>query len=306
LLTTINQALRVGTVEQNTRRNTVSQSHLVIDFPIKGPANAKALPDVLPPLMPDLAKAQDRLGNVHYSRFMVRGDEKLLFLSDIDGEVDQHIERLVESAGPVFDAIFKHVDAPPATPVAGNSQGVVKWLKRQVREPLDTYFAYEDASVQDIKEAARAAGVTGKTSQAPLLTYMAFKSRVQGFVLKLVAKALLAEKSNAMSDSIGTLHFSHWVPFDKDHVGFFTIYDGPWEQYMQDFATKISFAFDALFPHIKGAPPPPVAKDVQAFSRFLAENNYPAIGFYSAYPGLSVQDIRALMADRKPESATAR
>ena len=195
----------------------------MIDFPIKGPANAKALPDVLPPLMPDPAKAQDRLGNVHYSRFMVRGDEKLLFLLDIDGEVDQHIERLVESAGPVFDAIFKHVDDPPATPVAGNPQGVGKWLKRHVREPLDTYFAYEDASVQDIKEAARAAGVTGKTSQAPLLTYMAFKSRVQGFVLKLVAKALLAEKSNAMSDSIGTLHFSHWVPFEKDHVGFLNL-----------------------------------------------------------------------------------
>ena len=94
------------------------QSHLVIDFPIKGPANAKALPEELPPLMSDLATAQDDLGTVHFSRFMVEGDEKLLFLSDIDGEVDQHIERLVERAGPVFDAIFTHVDDPPATPVA--------------------------------------------------------------------------------------------------------------------------------------------------------------------------------------------
>ena len=93
--------------------------------------------------MPDFAKVQDRLGTVHYSRFMVKGDEKLLFLSDIDGEVDQHIERLVESAGPVFDAIFKYVDDPPATPVAGNPQGVVKWLKRHVREPIETYFGYE-------------------------------------------------------------------------------------------------------------------------------------------------------------------
>ena len=56
--------------------------------------------------MPDLATAQDHLGTVHFSRFMVEGDEKLLFISDIDGEVDQHIERLVERAGPVFDAIF--------------------------------------------------------------------------------------------------------------------------------------------------------------------------------------------------------
>ncbi len=165
----------------------MSQNHLVIDFPIEAPADAKALADELPPLMPDLAKAQDDLGTVHFSRFMVEGDEKLLFLSDIDGEADEHIERLVESAGPVFDAIFEHVDDPPATPVAGNPQRAVKWLKHHVREPLDAYFAYEDASVQDIKAAARAAGFTGNTTQGPLLTYMSVKSRLKRFALKFVA-----------------------------------------------------------------------------------------------------------------------
>ncbi len=64
------------------------QNHLTIDFPIRGPASVKALNEELPPLMPDLAKAQDQLGTVHFSRFMVKGDEKLLFLSDIDGEID--------------------------------------------------------------------------------------------------------------------------------------------------------------------------------------------------------------------------
>ena len=135
----------------------MSQSHLVLDFPIEAPAHAKALAEELPALMPDLAKAQDDLGTVHFSRFMLEGDQKLLFLSDIDGEGAPHIERLVERAGPVFEAIFEHVDNPPATPVAGNHQRVVKWLKHHVREPLDTYFAYEDASVQDIK-ASRARG----------------------------------------------------------------------------------------------------------------------------------------------------
>ena len=117
----------------------MSQSHLTIDFPIKGPANAKALTEELPPLMPDFARTQDQLGTVHFSRFMVKGDEKLLFISDIDGEIDPHIARLVENAGPVLDAIFKHVDDPPATRVAGNPQRVIRWLKYHVREPLDTY-----------------------------------------------------------------------------------------------------------------------------------------------------------------------
>ena len=96
----------------------MSQSHLTIDFPIKGPANAKALTEELPPLMPDFAKTQDQLGTVHFSRFMVKGDEKLLFLSDLDGAIDTHLARLVENASPVLDAIFKHVDDAPATPVA--------------------------------------------------------------------------------------------------------------------------------------------------------------------------------------------
>ena len=279
------------------KENAMSQSHLVIDFPIKGAAIAKALPEELPPLMPDLAKAQDDLGTVHFSRFMVEGDEKLLFLSDIDGEVDEHIERLVESAGPVFDAIFEHVADPPPTPVADNPERAVKWLKRHVREPLDTYFAYDDASVQDIKACARAAGFTGDTSQGTLLTYMSFKSRLQAFALKLVAGALVGEKGHEASDSIGTLHVAHWVPFEHNHIGFFTVFDGDMEKYFQDFAERAAFVFDDLFPHVVGAPPTPVAKNAQAFYQWGLDNNYPPIGFYSAYPGLSVQDIRALLAD---------
>ena len=283
----------------------MSHSHLTIDFPIKGPASVKALTEELPPLMPDFAKAQDRLGTVHFSRFMVKGDEKLLFISNIDGEVDQHIERLVESAGPVLDAIFKHVDDPPATPVAGNPQRVITWLTRRVREPLDTYVAYE-ASVQDIKALARAAGFTGNTPQSPLLTYMSFKSRLQAFALKQVGTALLHDKGAAGLTSVGTVHFSDWVAFENNHIGFFTIFDGSFEKYIQDFADKTTVVFDALFPHVVGAPPTSVAKNAQAFYQWALENNYPPIGFYSAYPGLSVQDIKALLADRKSQPATTR
>ena len=283
----------------------MSQSHLLVDFPIKGPASAKALPGELPALMPDLAAAQDDLGTVHFSRFMVEGDEKLLFLSDIDGETDQHIERLVEKAGPVFDAIFTHVDNPPPTPVADNRESATRWLRRHVREPLDTYFAYGDASVQDIKECARAAGFTGNTSQGTLLTYMSFKSRVQSFAVKLVAGALVGDKGHKASDSIGTLHVAHWVSFEHNHIGFFTVFDGDMEKYFQDFADKTSFVFNALFPRVVGGPPTPVEKNAQAFYQWGVDNNYPSIGFYSAYPGLSVQDIRALLADRKSPPATA-
>ena len=168
----------------------MSQSHLVLDFPIEAPANAKALAEELPALMPDLAKAQDDLGTVHFSRFMLVGDEKLLFLSDIDGEVDQHIERLVESAGPVFDAIFEHVDDPPATPVAGNPQ-----TGRQMAEaPCPRAAGYVlrvrgrvGSGHQGVARVRRASRAIPR--RARLLTYMTIKSRLQGFALKLAARS---------------------------------------------------------------------------------------------------------------------
>ena len=208
----------------------MSQSHLVIDFPIKAPANAMALTEKLTPLMPDLAKVQDDLGTVHYSSLWVEGDEKLLFLSDIDGEGGQHIERLLESAGPVFDEIFGEVLDPP---VAGNREDAVRWLSDHVRPPLSMYFAYEDASVQDIKACAGEAGYTGSTLQTPLLTYMTLKESLQDIASK-VDVADITERGDAASDSIGTLHFRHWVPFGETHLGFFTIFDGDMETYFQD------------------------------------------------------------------------
>ena len=139
-----------------------------------------------------------------------------------------------------------------------------------------------------------------------MLTYMTFKSRVRGFAAKLVAPALVGKKGHDASDSIGTLHFFGWVAFEKNRLGFFTIFDGDFAKYIQDFAEKTSFAFDAIFPQVVGGPPTPVAKNAQAFYQWALENNYPPIGFYSAYPGLSVLDIRALLADyRKSPSAPA-
>ena len=102
----------------------------------------------------------------------------------------------------------------------------------------------------------------------------------------------MGEKAYKASDSLGTLHVAHFVPFENNHVGFFTVYDGSFEKYIQDFADKTSFTFDTLFPNVIGGPPTPVEKNAQAFLQWATENNYPPIGFYSAYPGLSVLDIK--------------
>ena len=172
--------------------------------------------------------------------------------------------------------------------------------------PSEPYFAYDDASVQDIKASARAARFTGDTSQSPLLTYLSIKSRVEAFALKVVGKAVLGKRAQEGMDAVGTIHFAHWVALENNHVGFFTVFDGGMERYIQDFADEMSAVYDTIFPHVSGGPPTPVAKNAQAFYQWAVENNHPPIGFYSAYPGLSVQDIKALLADRKSQPVGAR
>jgi hypothetical protein len=124
------------------------QSHLTITFPMKSTADTKALAEELPPLMPDFAKAQDTVGSVHYSRFFALGDKTFFFLADIDGEVEKLSGDLAKSAGPVFDAIFKHVENPPPTPVASNSEAFIKWMKQHNAHPATAYSAYRNSSVR--------------------------------------------------------------------------------------------------------------------------------------------------------------
>ena len=44
----------------------MSQSHFTLSFPLRSPADAKALAQELPPLMPDLFRAEDATGQSSY------------------------------------------------------------------------------------------------------------------------------------------------------------------------------------------------------------------------------------------------
>ncbi|HSY68034.1 MAG TPA: hypothetical protein VK813_05300 [Edaphobacter sp.] len=279
------------------------QNHITINFPMKSPADGKAIKEELPPLMPDFAKVQDALGYVHYSRFLPWQDQSLLFLADIDGEVEKFYEDLAKSAGPVFDTIFKHVVNPPTTPVAGNSDAFIQWVKHNSSHPLIGYTAYEGSSVQDVKSSARAAGFTGTTEQRPLLLPLPLKSSLGAFTLEHIVVEATESRMRKGADTVGTLHFAHFVALPGNYLGFFTVYDGTFEKYMQDFTQKIGPIFDVLYKFVTNAPPLPVAKNSEAFTKYVAAAEYPPIGFYSAYPGLAVQDIKALLADAKAGAA---
>src|SRR2546430_9316747 len=129
----------------------MSQNHFTLSFPLKSPADAKALAIELPNLMPGLFQAADTIGRVHYSRFTVLSERTLLFLGDFDGEFSQLMADLAKLAGPVFDAIFQHVDNPPPTPVADNADAFVEWTASHLVHALNLYTAYPDVTAKEIK-----------------------------------------------------------------------------------------------------------------------------------------------------------
>jgi hypothetical protein len=279
----------------------MSQNHFTLSFPLRSPADAKAVTEQLPPLMPGLFQAEDVIGTIHYSRFAVLSEKTLLFLGDFDGEFGQLMADLARHAGPVFDAIFQRVDAPPRTPVADSADAFVEWSAAHLVNAVNLYTAYPGVTAKEIKALAVAADVTDAGEQRPFLVVLPLKSRLASIEVQLILRAR-GRGTTTDLDKVGTPHFAQFVPLEDNQMGFFTVYDGSFEKYIADFTKNIGPIFDLLFKFTKGAPPSPCRKHLQEFIDFAAGANRTPIGFYEAYPGLTVQDIHALIADSKSQS----
>ena len=275
-----------------------NQSHFTLAFPLKSPADAKALAEQLPPMMPGLFQAEDTIGTIHYSRFTVLSEKTLLFLGDFDGEFGQLMGELAKHAGPVFDFIFQHVDNPPPTPVADHADAFVDWTEKHLLAPVNLYTAYPGATAKEIKALASAAGLSGAGVLNPFLVILPIKSALAFTEVKLLLRARGRGTTHDL-DKVGTPHFAQFVPLEDHQVGFFTVYDGTFDTYIADFTKNIGEVFDLIFKFCINPPPSPCRKYLQEFIDFAAGANRTPIGFYQAYPGLGVQDIHALIADSK-------
>jgi hypothetical protein len=276
----------------------MSQNHLTLSIPLRSPADAKALPQELPPVMSDLLRVEDALGTVHYSRFTVLSDKTLLFLGDFDGEFDSLMLELARQAGPVFDTIFRHVNNPPPTPVASNAERFVEWAAEHLLHPAFVYTAYSGPTAKQIKALAAAAGVTGAGQRNAFLVILPARSRVAFIEMQMILRTMaMVGKVRRDMDKVGSPHFAQFVPLEDQALGFFTVYDGSFDKYIGDFTRNIGEVFDVIFKFTKDPPPSPCGKHVQEFIDFAAKASRTPIGFYQAYPGLTVQDIKTLITE---------
>jgi hypothetical protein len=276
----------------------MTQSHLTLSFPLQSAADANAVEQELPPLMPDLFRAEDAIGTVHYSRFTVLSDRTLLFLGDFDGDLGSLMLDLAKRAGPVFDVIFKYVNDPPPGPVADNAHAFVDWVAGHLINPAYVFSAYPGPTVREIKAMAAAASVKGGTQLLPFLVILPARGRLPFAEMQLILRTMaMTGKVDRDMTSVGTPHFAQFIPLEDQQLGFFTVYDGAFDKYIMDFTKNIGEVFDLIFKFTKDPPPSPCRKHVQEFIDFAAGASRTPIGFYQGYPGLSNQDIKALIAD---------
>ena len=90
------------------------------------------------------------------------------------------------------------------------------------------------------------------------------------------------------TDRVGTVHDMRFVFLDNDtKLLFATAYDGDWDPYINDFATKIPDELDLLFAGQEGWPGirSPEVKD------WIAKHQISAEGWYVANPTMTVKDV---------------
>ncbi len=99
-------------------------------------------------------------------------------------------------------------------------------------------------------------------------------------------------------DEIGTVHFARWAVLpagdDAGSLLFTSNFDGPWENYIADFAAKSAPTFDAIYCHCEGWPPNG-ARDVDAFEAYVRKYEVPVEVYYRAYPMATVRQVRSAL-----------
>ena len=99
-------------------------------------------------------------------------------------------------------------------------------------------------------------------------------------------------------DVIGTVHFARWVVLpdggDGGQLLFASNFDGPWDDYIRDFAAQSAESFDAIYSNCEGWPERG-ARDLEAFKAYIRKHELRADVYYRAYPQATVQQVKSAL-----------
>jgi hypothetical protein len=181
-------------------------------------------------------------------------------------EPDQTVEKKIQQLRELY------ADAPELGRVA--LENGLSDLKREL------------AAATRTESAGRVGARQGRVSEFTLILPFA-----DGGAARLRGLLQLLQGNFQLADRVGTVHDMRFVFLDNDtKLLFATAYDGEWDPYIEDFATKIPNALDLLLCNCKGFPGirSPQVKD------WLASHQIAAESWYVGSPDLTVAETRRL------------
>ena len=142
------------------------------------------------------------------------------------------------------------------------------------------------AEEKPIGSAGRIGARLGKVSE---LTVIAPLKKGGAKRMRAFFETLHGNVGNQAVERVGTVHDMRWVFLDNDtKLLFASTYDGDWDPYIDDFATKIPDILDLQFGEIEGWPGVrnPAVKD------FIVKYQVSAYFWYVANPNLTVVETK--------------
>jgi hypothetical protein len=104
----------------------------------------------LPPDENPVVNALNRLGTVHFARFVFLGDDQLAVITTYDGDFDAYINDFINEIGDVFNALLQHVDRS-LIPVQSHRAEFLKFVQdHDLRCVGPFYSAYPQRTALDI------------------------------------------------------------------------------------------------------------------------------------------------------------
>ncbi len=144
----------------------------------------------------------------------------------------------------------------------------------------------DEAAEHAVTTAGRVGAKSGEVSE--LTTILPLKP---GGAEKLRKFFKLIDGNLSGAGQVGTLHNMRFVFLENDtKLLFATAYDGEWDPYIDDFATKIPEMMDYLFDNVEGWPgiASPDVKD------FIVEHQIPAEAWFVSHPNITVSEAKRL------------
>jgi hypothetical protein len=190
---------------------------------------------------------------------------KVNTVSDQASDFDRKVEKLREV----------YADASPLSKTA---------LENVIRELRSNGSVA--ATGAKMESAGRIGAREGKVSELTVIVPLRAGGAMR---MRAFFETLHANIGNRAVDRVGTVHDMRWVFLDNDtKLLFASTYDGDWDPYIDDFATKIPDILDLQFGEVEGWPGVrnPEVKD------FIVKHQIQAHFWYVANPNLTVVQTR--------------